>query len=126
MPPPPPGSTPSGPPAPPRPGFAAEHPRYPRGCLGELECPEAATSAARSTTPPAVFGVRCRPPAADDDISTAMSGEQAAGGAFGMTPGTWGEGGAWGLLHVLAGYQISGGGLRAVCRCGHTGPQRAV
>ena len=55
-----------------------------------------------------------------------MSGEQAAGGAFGMNPGTCGEGGAWGLLHVLAGYQISGGWLRPVCRCGHTGPQRAV
>jgi hypothetical protein len=31
-----------------------------------------------------------------------------------------------GLLHVLAGYQVSGAGLRAVCRCGHTGPPRAV
>jgi hypothetical protein len=26
---------------------------------------------------------------------------------------------------VLAGYQVSGGGLRAVCHCGHTGPPRA-
>jgi hypothetical protein len=34
--------------------------------------------------------------------------------------------GASGVLHVLAGYQVSGAGLRAVCRCGHTGPPRAV
>ena len=30
--------------------------------------------------------------------------------------------GASGVLHVLAGYHVSGTGLRAVCRCGHTGP----
>jgi hypothetical protein len=30
------------------------------------------------------------------------------------------------VLHVLAGYQVSGAGLRPVCRCGHTGPPRAV
>ena len=34
--------------------------------------------------------------------------------------------GAFGGLHVLAGYQVSGAGVRAVCRCGHTGPPRAV
>jgi hypothetical protein len=34
--------------------------------------------------------------------------------------------GAFGVLHVLAGYQVSGAGLRAVCRCGHTGPPRAA
>src|SRR3954470_17574048 len=34
--------------------------------------------------------------------------------------------GAFGVLHVLAGYQVSGAGVRAVCRCGHTGPPRAV
>ena len=34
--------------------------------------------------------------------------------------------GAFGVLHVLAGYHVSGAGLRAVCRCGHTGPPRAV
>ncbi len=51
-----------------------------------------------------------------------MSGEEAAGGGLGMNPGTSGEGGAWGTLHLLAGYQVSGGWLRAVCRCGHTGP----
>ena len=34
--------------------------------------------------------------------------------------------GAFGVLHVLAGYHLSGAGLRAVCRCGHTGPPRAV
>ena len=33
---------------------------------------------------------------------------------------------ASGVLHVLAGYQVSGAGVRAVCRCGHTGPPRAV
>ena len=54
-----------------------------------------------------------------------MSGEQAAGGGVGMNPGTCGEAGGWGLLHVLAGYQVSGVGLRAVCRCGQTGPPRA-
>src|SRR4051812_29833969 len=54
-----------------------------------------------------------------------MSGEQAAGGGVGINPGTGGEGGGWGRLHLLAGYQASGGGLRAVCRCGHTGPPRA-
>src|SRR4051812_30057639 len=32
--------------------------------------------------------------------------------------------GASGVLHVLAGYHVSGAGLRAVCRCGHTGPPR--
>jgi hypothetical protein len=53
-----------------------------------------------------------------------MSGEEAVGGGLGGDPGTGGEG-AWGVLHVLAGYQVSGGGLRAVCRCGHTGPPRA-
>ena len=37
-----------------------------------------------------------------------------------------GADGASGVLHVLAGYQASRGGLRAVCRCGQTGPQRAV
>jgi hypothetical protein len=36
-----------------------------------------------------------------------------------------GADGASGVLHVLAGYQAGGGGLRAVCRCGHTGPPRA-
>ena len=127
MPPPPPGSTPSGLPARRRPGSAAEHPDHPEEASGSRSAPRRqAPSGARATTPPAVFGVRCRPPAADDDIFTAMSGEQAAGGGFSVDPGTCGEGGAWGLLHVLAGYQISGGGLRAVCRCGHTGPQRAV
>ncbi len=34
--------------------------------------------------------------------------------------------GASGVLHVLAGYHVSGAGVRAVCRCGHTGPPRAV
>ena len=34
--------------------------------------------------------------------------------------------GASGVLHVLAGYQVSGAWLRAVCRCGHTGPPRTV
>jgi hypothetical protein len=72
-----------------------------------------------------VVGVRCWPPGAGDAIVTAMSGEQAAGGGVGMDPGSCGEGGGWGLLHLLAGYQVSGGGLRAVCRCGHTGPPRA-
>ena len=33
--------------------------------------------------------------------------------------------GASGVLHVLAGYHLSGAGVRAVCRCGHTGPPRA-
>jgi hypothetical protein len=33
---------------------------------------------------------------------------------------------ASGVLHVLAGYHVSGAGLRAVCRCRHTGPPRAV
>jgi hypothetical protein len=33
---------------------------------------------------------------------------------------------ASGVLHVLAGHQVSGAGLRAVCRCGHTGPPRAL
>ena len=33
--------------------------------------------------------------------------------------------GAVGVLHVLAGHHVSGAGLRAVCRCGHTGPPRA-
>jgi len=55
-----------------------------------------------------------------------MSGEEAAGGGFGVDPGNRGEAGACGLLHVLAGYQISGGGLRAVCRCGHTGPSHTA
>src|SRR3712207_8567304 len=32
--------------------------------------------------------------------------------------------GASGVLHVLAGYHVSGPGVRAVCRCGHTGPPR--
>ena len=54
-----------------------------------------------------------------------MSGEEAVGGGLGLNPGNRGEGDACGLLHVLAGYQVSGGGLRAVCRCGHTGPPRA-
>jgi hypothetical protein len=35
-----------------------------------------------------------------------MSGEQAAGGGVGMNPGDRGEGGAWGLLHLLAGHQV--------------------
>ena len=34
--------------------------------------------------------------------------------------------GASGVLHVLAVYHVSGAGLHAVCRCGHTGPPRAV
>ena len=34
--------------------------------------------------------------------------------------------GAFGVLHVLAGYHVNGAGVRAVCRCGHTGPPRAV
>jgi hypothetical protein len=34
--------------------------------------------------------------------------------------------GASGVLHVLAGYHVSGAGLRAVCRCGHTGPPRTA
>jgi hypothetical protein len=72
-----------------------------------------------------VFGVRCWPPAADDDIFTAMSGEEAADGGFSVDPGKC-EGGAWGVLHVLAGYQVSEGGLRAVCRCGQTGPPRTA
>ena len=54
-----------------------------------------------------------------------MSGEEAAGGGFGMNPGNCGEGGAWGMLHLLAGYQVSEGWRRAVCRCGYTGPPRA-
>jgi len=54
-----------------------------------------------------------------------MSGEQAAGGGFGINPGDRGDGAARGLLHLLADYQVSEGGLRAVCRCGHTGPPRA-
>jgi hypothetical protein len=33
---------------------------------------------------------------------------------------------ASGVLHVLAGYHVSGAGLRAVCRCGHTGPPRTA
>ncbi|MGR7028223.1 hypothetical protein [Geodermatophilus sp. URMC 62] len=32
--------------------------------------------------------------------------------------------GAVGVVHVLAGHHLSGAGLRAVCRCGHTGPPR--
>ncbi len=32
--------------------------------------------------------------------------------------------GAFGVLHVLAGYHVNGAGVRAVCRCGHTGPPR--
>jgi hypothetical protein len=54
-----------------------------------------------------------------------MSGEQAAGDGVGINPGDRGDAGGWGVLHVLAGYQVSGGGLRAVCRCGQTGPPRA-
>ena len=34
--------------------------------------------------------------------------------------------GASGVLHVLAGYHVCGAGVRAVCRCGHTGPPRSV
>ena len=34
--------------------------------------------------------------------------------------------GAFGVLHVLAGYHVSGAGVCAVCRCGHTGPPRAA
>ncbi len=34
--------------------------------------------------------------------------------------------GASGVLHVLTGYQVSGAGLRAVCRCGHFGPPRTA
>ena len=34
--------------------------------------------------------------------------------------------GTSGVLHVLAGYHVSGAGVRAECRCGHTGPPRAV
>jgi hypothetical protein len=81
---------------------------------------------ARSTTPPAVVGVRCWPPGPGDAIVTAMSGGQAAGSGLGADPGTCGEGDAWGMLHVLADYHLSEGGLCAVCRCGHTGPPRAA
>jgi hypothetical protein len=73
-----------------------------------------------------VFGIRCWPPGPGDDIFTAMNGEQTAGGGLGADPGMCGEGAAWGVLHVLAGFHLSEGGLRAVCRCGHTGPPRAV
>jgi hypothetical protein len=85
-------------------------------------------SGARCTTPPAAVGVRCWLPGPGDAIVPAVnvSGEQAAGGGVGMNPGTGGDAGGWGLLHLLAGYQVSGGGLRAVCRCGQTGPPRAV
>jgi hypothetical protein len=31
---------------------------------------------------------------------------------------------AFGVLHVLASYHVSGAGVRAECRCGHTGPPR--
>ena len=31
---------------------------------------------------------------------------------------------AFGVLHVLAGYHVSEAGVRAVCRCGQTGPPR--
>ena len=72
-----------------------------------------------------MFGVRCWPPGSGDALVTAISGEQAAGGGVGMDPGTCGEAGGWGLLHVLAGYQVSEGWRRAVCRCGYTGPPRA-
>ncbi len=34
--------------------------------------------------------------------------------------------GAFRVLHVLAGYHVSGAGRRAVCRCGHTGPPRTA
>jgi hypothetical protein len=34
--------------------------------------------------------------------------------------------GASGVLHVLAGYHVSGAEVRAVCRCGHTGPPRSA
>ena len=33
---------------------------------------------------------------------------------------------AFRVLHVLAGHHVSGAGLRAVCRCGHTGPPRTA
>jgi hypothetical protein len=34
--------------------------------------------------------------------------------------------GASGVLHVLTGYHLSGAGVRAVCRCGRTGPPRTA
>src|SRR4051794_32551265 len=50
-----------------------------------------------------------------------MNGDMTASGtSCGSTEG------AGGVLHVLAGYHLSGAGLRAVCRCGYTGPPRAV
>src|SRR5919112_4811422 len=127
MPPPPPGSTPSGPPAQHRPGSAAEPPPPIRARRRPVAgAPRDGDERARSTAPPAVVGVRCWPPGPGDAIVTAMTGGQAAGSGLGADPGTCGEGDAWGMLHVLADYHLSEGGLCAVCRCGHTGPPRAA
>jgi hypothetical protein len=99
-------------------------PDHPEAAAGSRSAPRRRRAGALHDTP-AVFGVRCWLPGPGDDIVTAMSGEQAAGGGVGINPGTCGDAAGWGLLHVLAGYQVSGGGLRAVCRCGQTGPPRA-
>jgi hypothetical protein len=57
-----------------------------------------------------------------------MHGDVTADGTSGdagdRSPGS--ADGAFGVLHVLAGYHLGGAGVRAVCRCGHTGPPRAA
>ena len=52
------------------------------------------------------------------DVTTDGTSEDAGDRSHGSADG------AVGVLHVLAGYHVSGTGLRAVCRCGHTGPPR--
>ena len=53
------------------------------------------------------------------DVTVDGSSEEAGDHSFDSADG------ASGVLHVLAGYHVSEAGLRAVCRCGHTGPPRA-
>jgi hypothetical protein len=52
------------------------------------------------------------------DVTAGGTGEEAGDHSYDSAEG------AVGVLHVLAGYHLSGAGLRAVCRCGHTGPPR--
>jgi len=54
------------------------------------------------------------------DVTAGGTSKEAGGHSYSSADG------ASGVLHVLAGYQVSGAGLRAVCRCGHPGPRRAV
>jgi hypothetical protein len=62
------------------------------------------------------------------DPCTAMNGDVTADGTGEETSDRSPDSadGASGVLHVLTGYQASGAGLRAVCRCGHTGPPRTA